>query len=60
MHHRANPSTAGARRRTLLQALGLPLLYPVHALARPAAERAWPQALQVPGGVARLSLGPAP
>lgn len=50
----------GVRRRTLLQGLGLSLLPAVPALARPLEPDVWPQALQVPGGVARLPLGPAP
>ncbi|WP_367068800.1 peptidoglycan DD-metalloendopeptidase family protein [Oryzisolibacter sp. LB2S] len=52
----------GARRRSLLQALGLALL-PTQALpahAHPASNDAWPRALHVPGGVALLDLGPAP
>lgn len=51
------------RRRLLLQALGaslLPTLGAPLALARTAAADVWPRALPVPGGVARLSLGPAP
>ncbi|MDE2416133.1 MAG: peptidoglycan DD-metalloendopeptidase family protein [Comamonadaceae bacterium] len=50
-----------AQRRTLLQAMCLALL-PAPALpARAAtAPEDWPRALQVPGGVARLALGPAP
>ena len=35
------------------------LVAPVHAKPLPPAPTVWPQALQVPGGVARLSLGPA-
>ncbi|AVP58097.1 M23 family metallopeptidase [Pulveribacter suum] len=47
-------------RRALLQALGLPpLLAACPAGAAPPADP-WPQDLRVPGGVARLSLGPAP
>ncbi len=50
----------GARRRTALQALGLALLPTPALLAQAAtAEADWPQALAVPGGVARLALGPA-
>ena len=43
-------------RRHLLKALGLALLPP----AAWSADGVWPRASQVPGGVARLSLGPAP
>lgn len=51
----------GARRRAVLRGLGLALLPGPAVLARAAtAPDAWPQALQVPGGVARLQLGPAP
>ncbi|MGD9773572.1 MAG: peptidoglycan DD-metalloendopeptidase family protein [Diaphorobacter sp.] len=39
----------------MLPTLGAPL-----ALARTAAADVWPRALPVPGGVARLSLGPSP
>ena len=53
-------SPAAARRRQLLQAMGLALLPASAALAQGAAPGPWPQALQVPGGVARLPLGPAP
>ena len=35
------------------------LVAPLHAKPMPPAPTVWPQALQVPGGVARLSLGPA-
>nr|WP_315239333.1 peptidoglycan DD-metalloendopeptidase family protein [uncultured Albidiferax sp.] len=45
------------RRTTLLASLGL-LARHLHA-ATPAAPSVWPQDLRVPGGVARLSLGPA-
>ncbi len=46
-------------RRTVLRGLGLALSsFPMLARAATAAD-AWPRALQVPGGVARLSLGPA-
>ena len=48
------------RRRALLQALGLTLLPAGATLAQPRPSQVWPQALPVPGGVARLSLGPAP
>ncbi|MFT3717127.1 peptidoglycan DD-metalloendopeptidase family protein [Pseudorhodoferax sp.] len=52
------------RRSVLLAAAGL-LALPGHAKppakpAAPAAPPVWPRASQVPGGVARLSLGPAP
>ncbi len=39
--------------------LALPPLGLLHAKPLPPAPAVWPQALQVPGGVARLSLGPA-
>jgi murein DD-endopeptidase MepM/ murein hydrolase activator NlpD len=45
------------RRTTLLASLGC-LTTRLHA-ATPAAPSVWPQDLRVPGGVARLSLGPA-
>ena len=44
----------------MLQAMGLALLPASAALAQDATPGPWPQALQVPGGVARLALGPAP
>ena len=49
-------------RRTLLTTLGLLSLPGATWAAKPqpAAPVVWPHALQVPGGVARLSLGPAP
>ena len=50
-----------ARRAALLSILGL-LALPAPSLATAAAPQSadvWPNALQVPGGVARLSLGPA-
>jgi len=54
-------SSPGAGRRTALQALGLALLPGPARLARAVtADADWPQALAVPGGVARLVLGPAP
>ncbi|MHA7602260.1 peptidoglycan DD-metalloendopeptidase family protein [Alicycliphilus sp. T452] len=52
------PSSARPR-RTLLQALGLSLLASRTAWAAPPSGP-WPQDLRVPGGVARLPLGPAP
>ena len=54
----ALPPTAFPR-RTLLQALALPLLAARTAWAAPPAGP-WPQDRRVPGGVARLSLGPGP
>ena len=45
-------------RRTLLGSIGLLALPSGHLLAA-AASGVWPRAAQVPGGVARLSLGPA-
>ncbi|MEH3086775.1 MAG: peptidoglycan DD-metalloendopeptidase family protein [Xylophilus ampelinus] len=49
------------RRSALRAALGFLTLPAAHPAARAAAPSAdpWPDALQVPGGVARLSLGPA-
>jgi len=47
------------RRSTLLAALGA-LALPISHLAAATPSGVWPKALQVPGGVARLSLGPAP
>ena len=44
------------RRAAVLGALALPT---VSFAAKPAAPTLWPHPLQVPGGVARLSLGPA-
>ncbi|MCA0441402.1 MAG: peptidoglycan DD-metalloendopeptidase family protein [Proteobacteria bacterium] len=44
----------------MLQAMGLALLPASAALAQGADPGPWPMALQVPGGVARLALGPAP
>jgi murein DD-endopeptidase MepM/ murein hydrolase activator NlpD len=54
--------TAAERRSLLLGAFSLTALnaLPAAASGKPAPdERVWPQALQVPGGVARLALGPA-
>ncbi|MBG6075394.1 M23 family metallopeptidase [Polaromonas sp. CG_9.11] len=59
-HSRLAPSPLN-RRAALLGAVGLlalPASPPATAAAPPAPE-VWPNALQVPGGVARLSLGPA-
>ena len=55
------PSHAATRRTALLGTLGTLLLPTLPALAAPstAASGLWPQALAVPGGVARLSLGPS-
>jgi murein DD-endopeptidase MepM/ murein hydrolase activator NlpD len=50
-HHSPSPA-----RRTLL--LGL-IALPVSPLLAATTEEVWPHALQVPGGVARLSLGPS-
>ena len=48
------------RRSTLLAALGLLTLPASHlAAAAPQPSQVWPNAAQVPGGIARLSLGPA-
>jgi murein DD-endopeptidase MepM/ murein hydrolase activator NlpD len=51
-----------SRRDTLLWALGLttlPAARAAKASPGPSPEETWPRASQVPGGVARLSLGPA-
>jgi len=55
------PSHASERRTALLGALGALLLPTMPAQAAPpvAAPALWPQASAVPGGVVRLSLGPA-
>ncbi|WP_081679631.1 M23 family metallopeptidase [Acidovorax sp. JHL-9] len=47
------------RRAALLGTGGLLALPALGHAAQPAAPTVWPQALAVPGGVARLSLGPA-
>ena len=57
-----------SRRSALLGAIGLLLLTAAHAKAPKAASAAsaakappvWPTSAQVPGGIARLALGPAP
>ena len=57
-----------SRRSALLGAMGLLVLTAVHAKAPRAASAAsaakappvWPTSAQVPGGIARLALGPAP
>ena len=53
--------TAVARRRALLGTLGALLLptLPAGAASQAAAQDIWPQPSAVPGGVARLSLGPS-
>ena len=51
-----------SRRDTLLWALGLaasPAARAAKVRPAPASEETWPRASQVPGGIARLSLGPA-
>lgn len=58
----ASTRPLSAHRRTLLRAAGAgAALAAVPAVwaAAPAAAQVWPHPLQVPGGVARLSLGPA-
>ena len=57
----ASHSMHQPHRRTLLTTLGLLSLPGASWAAKPqpAAPVVWPHALQVPGGVARLSLGPA-
>ena len=47
------------RRTALLGGLGLLALPASHLAAAPQHSDVWPQASQVPGGIARLSLGPA-
>lgn len=59
--HRDFPPRAPSRRCALLTTLGL-LAWPAmraSAAPTPRTPDAWPHASQVPGGVARLSLGPA-
>ena len=57
------PATPINRRSALIGTAGLlaqpALVELLHAKPLPPAPTVWPQALQVPGGVARLSLGPA-
>lgn len=59
---RSGTTPAPLKRRTLLGALGLLALPAPRLGAAPAQARheVWPRAAQVPGGVARLALGPAP
>ena len=60
MHHIPLTDQSLTRRSTLLAALGL-LTLPASQLAAaaPQPSAVWPNAAQVPGGIARLSLGPA-
>ena len=61
MPHAFTPLPSIDRRTALASAAGL-WLWPLARLGAkplPPAPTVWPQALQVPGGVARLSLGPA-
>ena len=61
MHPDTRPAPT-SRRTALLATMGLltwPAVHAAKALPAPPAPEVWPQALQVPGGVARLSLGPA-
>ena len=61
IHHPALFHQLLSRRSALLGSVGL-LALPVSRLAAAAAppsSEVWPNALQVPGGIARLSLGPA-
>ena len=55
------PCTAVARRRALIGTLGALLLpaLPARAASPATALDVWPRASAVPGGIARLSLGPA-
>jgi murein DD-endopeptidase MepM/ murein hydrolase activator NlpD len=57
----ASSSPLFTRRAALVGGLGLLALPASHlaAATSPAPLKVWPRALQVPGGVARLSLGPA-
>jgi murein DD-endopeptidase MepM/ murein hydrolase activator NlpD len=59
---RHSPKPAAPNRRSAMIASLTVLLSPRwrHALAGPAASDVWPRALAVPGGVARLALGPTP
>ena len=60
MHHLTFTDQPLTRRSTLLGALGLLALPVSHlAVAAPQPAAVWPNAAQVPGGIARLSLGPA-
>ena len=56
--HLPSPSPL-TRRSTLLAAIGVLALPASRVAAASAPAGVWPKALQVPGGVARLSLGPA-
>ena len=61
LHHPDLFNGRPSRRSALLGAIGLLALPVPHraAAAAPPPPDVWPHALQVPGGVARLSLGPA-
>ena len=59
MPHAFTPLPSIDRRTALASAAGLWPLASLGAKSLPPAPTVWPQALQVPGGVARLSLGPA-
>ena len=60
----SHPTALMSRRTAMLGAAGLLMLPASHARNStpppPAGASVWPQPLAVPGGVARLSLGPAP
>lgn len=61
MHPDTRPAPT-SRRNALLATMGLltwPAVHAAKVLPVPPAPDVWPQALLVPGGVARLSLGPA-
>jgi murein DD-endopeptidase MepM/ murein hydrolase activator NlpD len=60
-HHHHHPLTHRllTRRSALLGGLGLLALPASGLAAAPQPSDVWPQASQVPGGIARLSLGPA-
>ncbi|MHB8948268.1 MAG: peptidoglycan DD-metalloendopeptidase family protein [Rhodoferax sp.] len=58
-HHNPLTHRLLTRRSALLGGLGLMALPASHLGATPQPPEIWPQASQVPGGIARLSLGPA-
>lgn len=53
------PTHALTRRAALMGTAALLALPGSRLFAAPASTDVWPNALQVPGGIARLSLGPA-
>jgi len=54
-----HPASLLTRRSALLGGLGLLALPAAGLAAAPISSGVWPKALQVPGGIARLSLGPS-